>query len=111
MSSEHLDHTAIATLKEVMEDDFQLLIDTFVNDSKERLQVLAAALAAGDAEEVRRSAHGLKGSSSNVGALRLAEICFQLEEAGRENRLDGMAEMLADAEAEYQIVHEQLEAL
>jgi len=104
MSSSHVDIEALEMLKEVMEDEFQLLIDTFVQDSTDRLVTLREALASGDADEVRRAAHSFKGSSSNIGAGPLSEICFALEEGGRTNQLDGLEQKLAEAEVEFEAV-------
>ena len=43
-----------------------------------------------------QSAHKLKGSSLNVGAVALAEICRQLEVKGRNNDLAGYDQILED---------------
>lgn len=111
MSSVHIDHEAIVTLKEVMEDEFQLLIDTFLSDSEERLEALREGVSALDADAVRRAAHSFKGSSSNIGAPQLAEICFKMEEAGRTNQLDNLPRLLAEAEAEFAVVKQEIDAL
>lgn len=108
MSSSHVDIEALETLKEVMEDEFQLLIDTFVQDSTDRLGALREALANGDADGLRRAAHSFKGSSSNIGAIPLSEICFVIEEGGRNNQLDGLDQKLAEAEAEFEAVKVEL---
>lgn len=79
---EHIDQQALITLKEVMEDDFALLIHTFLQDSENRLKILNDLVAAPDAESLRRTAHSFKGSCSNVGALLLAAYCAELEKKG-----------------------------
>ena len=75
----HLDHEIQATLQDVMGDDFALLIDTFINDSHERIKALAHSIAHLDSDGLRRAAHSFKGSSSNLGAVRLAESCRLME--------------------------------
>ncbi len=72
---EHLDYDTLDTLKQVMEDDFSLLIDTFVQDSTSRISTLReiiqreamqnAVMQSPEADLIRRAAHSLKGSSSN----------------------------------------------
>lgn len=79
---EHIDQQALATLKEVMEDDFALLVHTFLQDSENRLKILKDLVAAPDAESLRRTAHSFKGSCSNVGAPLLASYCAELEKKG-----------------------------
>ncbi len=75
-----LDNDILSTLRDVMGDDFPLLLDTFVRDSRERLQSLGACVQAGDSDGLRRGAHSFKGSSSNIGAVRLAEACRVMEQ-------------------------------
>ncbi len=112
MSSEnHIDSEALSTLKEIMEDDFSLLIETFINDSTERLASLAEELERGDADAVRRSAHSFKGSSSNIGAPLLADLCFVLETRGNEGNLEGMQDHLVKVVDEFNLVKEELAKL
>lgn len=75
----HLDNAILATLRDVMGDDYDLLIETYVNDSNNRLQSLAEGVANCNSDLLRRTAHSFKGSSSNIGALRLAEDCSVME--------------------------------
>ncbi len=69
MSAPHLDDRVLASLQEVTEDEYPVLLDTFVLDSEERLRSLHAALQAGDAQALRHTAHSFKGGSSNMGAV------------------------------------------
>jgi HPt (histidine-containing phosphotransfer) domain-containing protein len=59
-------------------------------------QVRAAA-DAGDAEALRKAAHGLKSSSANVGAERLAALCNELELLGRSGTVAGAPGLLQQA--------------
>ena len=69
------------------------------------------ALAANDANGLAQAAHALKSSSSSVGAFRLAELCQQMESAGRSFSLDGAATMLHGIVAEHQRVLTALDSL
>jgi len=60
-----------------------------------RIAKLRAACAAGDAVEVYKAAHSLKGSAGNIGAQRLLAVCRQLDEKGRTGDL-AEAEQLVD---------------
>ena len=82
----HLDEEALAELRDVMEDEFPVLIENYINDSRERISALEDAIEAGDAEECRKTAHSFKGSCINIGAPRLGSICFLAEQAAREPR-------------------------
>ncbi len=48
---------------------------------------LQSAVESSDADSLRTSAHALKSSSANVGALNLADLCQQMEDKGREENL------------------------
>jgi HPt (histidine-containing phosphotransfer) domain-containing protein len=58
--------------------------------------------------ELAKAAHKLKGSAGNIGAVQVAELCRQLEEAGR-GELAPDAEAIADVEAALERVLESLE--
>lgn len=98
---EHLDCETLTMLKQVMEDDFALLIDTFVQDSTDRISTLRNVITAVDADLIRRAAHSFKGSSSNIGALHLAELCSVLEKKALKNNLDDLVSDLDSIESEF----------
>ncbi len=102
----HLDEEALAELRDVMEDEFPVLIETYINDSRERISALEDAIEAGDAEECRKTAHSFKGSCINIGAPRLGSICFLAEQAAREARVEDCAAYLSQIEEEFHTVRE-----
>lgn len=112
MSGErHLDGAALQELRTVMGSEFPLLVQTFIKDSGERVESIRRACAAADADALRRAAHSFKGSSGNMGALQLSELCRQLEELGRDGSTAGaplLAERLA---AEFDAVRREFEQL
>ena len=99
-----VDQGTITQLKELMGEDFNLLVQTFVNDSSTKIEVMNNAVESGDAELLRTSAHGLKGSALNLSAAKLTELCMQLEDMGKANQLSGAKELLVAVEAEYHAV-------
>lgn len=98
---EHLDYNTLHTLKHVMEDDFALLIDTFVQDSNDRIQTLHRVIARAEVDLIRRAAHSFKGSSSNIGAPYLASLCSALEKKALANNFDGLTDDLRAIEEEF----------
>jgi two-component system sensor histidine kinase/response regulator len=58
------------------------LIRQFLELIPGRVDAMTAAAERGDLEELEREAHGLKGSSATLGAVRLATACAALEQAG-----------------------------
>lgn len=105
----HLDEEALAELQDVMDDEFDVLIHTYINDSAERVSSMRAALEAGDADALAKTAHSFKGSSINIGAPRLGALCMEVEEAGRASRLADVEPVLVRIESEFRQVQEMLE--
>jgi len=109
--SETINKAMIEELRELMEDDFPLLIETFLTDSDQRLSDLIKAQSVSDATQIRELAHGFKGSASNLGAEALANISYEAESMGRENELDGVEDVIARLSKEYQQVKEYFQSL
>lgn len=101
---DHVDSVMLDELKEVMEDDFGILIDTFLSDSEVRLVDVKTAFDDLNSEKLRESAHSLKGSCSNVGASKLADICKHVEELGRVNKAEDAGELIKDIVSEFEVV-------
>lgn len=108
---EHLDYDTLNTLKDVMEDDFALLLDTFMQDSSERISTLRAVIQQSDADLIRRAAHSFKGSCSNIGALHLSALCASLEKKALEQTLENLPQDLDAIEQEFDQVQLLLRAL
>ncbi len=64
-------------------------------DAPELLAKMRTAVEAGDADGLRQTAHSLKSSSANLGALEFAQHCKELEMLGKSGELAGSAEWLA----------------
>ena len=110
-TGQHVDMETLNMLKEVMEDGFVNSLETYINDSKVRIEELRSTLAAGDGDGVRRAAHSLKGSSGNLGATQMATLCLNVENCGKENQLAGLENDLAAIETEYQQVVEIMQSM
>ncbi|TFF13303.1 Hpt domain-containing protein [Pseudomonas sp. BCA14] len=77
MAEIHLDPEVLSGLQDVMEDEYPKLLETFLDDSQKRVEALRKAR--DDAKALGRIAHSFKGSSGNLGAVRLAQLCQRLE--------------------------------
>ncbi|MGY2793776.1 PAS domain S-box-containing protein [Thermostichus sp. MS-CIW-36] len=76
-----LDPVILAQVRAVFSspEAWQEMIQTYRQDSEALLGSLRQALEQRDPQAIARLAHRLKGSSSTLGAKRLAELCQQLE--------------------------------
>ena len=101
MSDIHMDPKVVDALRDVMEGGFADLLDTFLSDSEERLGQLHSTREVGDLTLV---AHSFKGSSSNMGAIRLAHLCGLLEECAQKKQLAEIQDLVIKIDDEYQMV-------
>jgi histidine phosphotransfer protein HptB len=94
-----------------MEDQFPLLLHTYIRDATDALTDMAAALTDGDAEHLRRRAHSLKGSSANLGASLLAQHLQQLEDHALDANLERAESVFITAQLEGERVISGLQRL
>ena len=83
------------------------------NLSKMQVLVVEAIQRAVDADQadgIAKEAHGLKGISGNIGAMKLAELCSQIEQVGKSKDLEGMESQLDSLQQEFARVTQILEA-
>lgn len=105
-ASQHLDEAVLASLQDVMGGDYPMLLDTFMLDSEDRVRLLNNALVANDIEQLGLAAHSFKGSCSNMGALRLADLCRTLEDQARRLQTEGNEQLVRQIAAEFTIVRQ-----
>jgi HPt (histidine-containing phosphotransfer) domain-containing protein len=103
----YLDRDVLSALQEVMEDEYPMLLDTFLADSEERLNLLRKA---DNALQLMNAAHSFKGSSSNMGATHLAELCGQLERRAKDKTLAGIEKLVGEIDLEFARVKPLYEA-
>jgi len=106
-----IDQHQMSELKDIMEDDFQDLIDTYLQDAELKLSGIQQALDAGDGQKVGELAHSLKGASANICAQPLSELCATLEHQGKSNDLQSSPQLLQSIQSEYQSVKTALNQL
>jgi two-component system sensor histidine kinase/response regulator len=87
------------------------LVTTFLEGAAPLLEMIRAAVTAGDAAALRRSAHELKGAAGALGARELWGVCAQLEQLGRAGTTDGSESLLEALEAAFQRAESALQAL
>ena len=104
MANQHIDEVILSDLKEVMEADFNRLITVYFDDARLRLDQLQSLVQAGDLSELRKTAHSIKGSSSNIGAPRLAELLQKLEDMAKADALQNEFLLLNSIHDEFEQV-------
>ena len=101
-------------LRKVMpEPAVRQIYTAVVTDLSARIEALGAAVARGDAAEIRRIGHAIKGGCGMAGALQAARLGALLEATplgAKDNQLDNSAILLSDLRAAAQGLERMLEA-
>ena len=107
-----LDEAQLALHRQRRPGFLERIIMAYLEEAPKYIKALKVSVAAKDYDKAKMAAHTLKSSSYNVGGLRLAEICQQLETAS-ERKADErtMADMLDRAGGAYFEVEEALKAV
>lgn len=98
-ASVKIDTRILAKLRQNM-GNINPVIRVFVDSLPRRLHQLEEAADRLDFELVRRMAHTLKGSSSQFGAVCLAELCHRVESMAKNNKLEEIGPLLAEIREE-----------
>ncbi|QXE91444.1 response regulator [Geomonas subterranea] len=84
------------------------VVELYLSSTPALLQTMREAESGGDAEKLKAAAHSFKSSSANLGALRLAGVCMELESLGRAGSTEGALPLLHQVEEEYRLVRDAL---
>ncbi len=84
IQEKHLNAQTIVELKELLGDNkFKYLVEVFCENSNKSAEVLLKNDIDYDFEELYAAAHSMAGSSANMGAMILCELCRQLEQQAK----------------------------
>jgi len=87
------------------------LVELFRENAPARMAQLRQAVAGRDAMTLERAAHTLKSNCSMLGAMKMADACARLEEAGGRSAFDDAERVVEEAEREFPRVLEAVEKL
>jgi HPt (histidine-containing phosphotransfer) domain-containing protein len=86
------------------------LVTLYLQEAAVLLQQTRQALDAGDTVSLRHATHTLKGSSSQVGAMQLADTCGELEALAREGSVQGADVLLVELQRRFAAAAAELRA-
>jgi len=105
-----VDLQALNVLRELLEDEFEQLLPSYLENIDEMLGKLPAAHERGELTEVERYAHSIKSASQNLGAWPLAELGKRLERQAHEHDLHQVPEQVEAMRRELEKVRVVLES-
>jgi HPt (histidine-containing phosphotransfer) domain-containing protein len=103
----------ITRLEEAFEEDrdgIADLLEMALETGRKHRRALEEGLAAGDASIVARAAHGMKGSSGNIGANVVYRLATDLDARARTGDLDGAREAIDAIDVAYARVADEVRA-
>lgn len=103
-----MDCARLRAARDMLEDAFPDVVNMFLADAPVRIANMRAALARADAAAIHAMAHALKGSSVNLGAVRLAALCERCEKEAGADWMQAMPMRIAEITDEYAIVADVL---
>jgi HPt (histidine-containing phosphotransfer) domain-containing protein len=110
-----LDPAAIESLRSLSPDTdgsfLRELVEIYLQDTPLRLTELETALVRGDAPALMRAAHTIKGSSSNFGATRFAQLAQEIERLAKAANCPAAAPLLPELKSEYALVVQALKEI
>ena len=83
-----LDIETVTTFVEMGNDIISGLVELYVANSTKEIQSLSQNAAAGQMDEIKKTAHSLKGASLNTGARAMGMLCLQIEKTIQNNDLE-----------------------
>lgn len=96
-----LDDKVVTELKSLMGDDCVTLYKTFLSSSEQNIRELNQAVKDGDIKNIETLSHALKGSSANIGAIRLSGACMEILEDARKSVTENFDKHLDSINLEY----------
>ncbi|MCK4951999.1 MAG: Hpt domain-containing protein [Gammaproteobacteria bacterium] len=96
-------------LRELLGDTYRDLLKAYLDDSPKRLDQMQSSFRELDFESLANTAHIMKGSSGNMGAQKLSEVCAEIEKLARNNSIDRLEEKIGEVGLAYQDVKKILE--
>ena len=97
----HIDPDQYATLRVTFGKHINALVAKYITQSFVLMDRLKLSVESANFELIRRYANTLKGSSTSVAAMALAQLCSQLEQNAKSNIMEGASELAYKIHREY----------
>lgn len=109
-----IDHNKLDAVKELAEPGdadgfFRDLVQLFFTRVPILIGEMQEANKGGDSVAVSKSAHTLKGTAGNLGAMRVMKLAETIEHQGRSGNLVGLPQLLTDIEDAFSLSRVELE--
>ena len=108
IADEVINHEQFIDMRDLLEDDFAELIQSYTTDSEQRIVALRTALANNDNANGFEAAHSLKGASATLGATQLEVLCGELQDRCRQQNIGAQATVIEKISIALQDVEQEI---
>lgn len=106
-----LDLSMLEGLRDLLGPKFIELIMTYNGDCGARINRIQAAMPVKDFAVITHEAHGVRGSSRNIGANSLAQLCGELEAKAKAGDATDMEQLFSAIKQNFAAVAAKLQSL
>lgn len=107
--SQPLDYKNLAHLRSVIGDSLAPILQTYLDITPALIEELNKAIDQQNADDIKRHAHTLKGSSADIGAVDLPKLFLELETMGREGQVKQAKALFNGVETAYSELTEAIQ--
>jgi len=105
-----IDLTILDQLKDMLGDDFVLILESFRDEGSSIIQAIESAASSSDMNQMREAAHSMKSMSGNVGAMNLSELSDQLQIAAANSEAGQVHALWPEVKSQFEQALEELES-
>ncbi len=85
-------------------NEYMELIELFIDTGSADFQRIQEALAGRNSDQIRRSAHTIKGAAGNLGLMDVSATAKTIEDSASQNRLDHLARAVQMLKTQFEII-------
>lgn len=94
--------------RDIGPDELSEILDTYLTDTRSRMELLSQLLDAGDLPSLARCAHSIQGGSAIFGLHDLKQAALEVELAVRRAETHGLKALIGGAQARFRVLEPML---
>ncbi len=94
--------------RDIGRDELSEILDTYLTDTRSRMELLSQLLDAGDLPSLARCAHSIQGGSAIFGLHDLKQAALEVELAVRRAETHGLTALIGGVQARFRVLEPML---
>jgi PAS domain S-box-containing protein len=92
-------------------DFYKEMVNEFLSYVHDQIKALEEAAAAGNAEEIQKNGHSIKGAAGNLSAVKVQSLALTIERMGRDEKIEDVSPAIEELRSEIATLAEFAESL